>query len=74
MIFQEPMTSFSPLHTIGNQIGEALAIHRPVSDEESAKRRSNAAAGGISPPAEAINSYPVRASGGLGSERWWPWR
>ena len=30
MIFQEPMTSFSPLHTIGSQIGEALEIHRPV--------------------------------------------
>ena len=30
-IFQEPMTSLSPLHTIGNQVGEALRIHEPVS-------------------------------------------
>ena len=29
IIFQEPMTALSPLHTIGNQISEALALHRP---------------------------------------------
>jgi peptide/nickel transport system ATP-binding protein len=34
IIFQEPMTALSPLHTIGNQIGEALALHR----EKMAKR------------------------------------
>ena len=28
IIFQEPMTSLSPLHTIGNQVGEALRLHR----------------------------------------------
>ena len=28
MIFQEPMTSLDPLYTIGNQIGEALALHQ----------------------------------------------
>src|SRR4029079_554711 len=28
IIFQEPMTALSPLHTIGNQIGEALGLHR----------------------------------------------
>lgn len=31
LIFQEPMTSFSPLHTIGNQIDEALRIHSILS-------------------------------------------
>src|SRR5690606_2383725 len=30
MIFQEPMTSLAPLHTIGNQISEALTTHVPV--------------------------------------------
>ena len=30
IIFQEPMTSLSPLHTIGNQVGEALRLHRSV--------------------------------------------
>ena len=34
IIFQEPMTALSPLHTIGNQIGEALALHREVSQRE----------------------------------------
>ena len=34
MIFQEPMTSFSPLHTIGNQIVEALRLHRAVTPAE----------------------------------------
>src|SRR4030088_1407087 len=30
MIFQEPMTSFSPIHTIGNQIIEAIVLHQSV--------------------------------------------
>ena len=34
MIFQEPMTSLSPLHTIGDQIGEAAKLHRDVSQAE----------------------------------------
>ena len=67
MIFQEPMTSFSPLHTIGDQIGEALAVHRKVD----ARRRSASApsrcCGWSSSrgPAETIDSYPFELSGGL---------
>src|SRR5262249_44082941 len=34
IIFQEPMTSLSPLHTVGNQVSEALELHRDVSREE----------------------------------------
>src|SRR3546814_3994783 len=34
IIFQEPMTSLSPLHTVGNQIVEAVRLHRPVSAAE----------------------------------------
>jgi len=34
IIFQEPMTSLSPLHTIGDQIGEALHLHRDVDTKE----------------------------------------
>ena len=30
IIFQEPMTSLSPLHTVGNQVGEALHLHRDL--------------------------------------------
>src|SRR5438128_11787219 len=31
LIFQEPMSSFSPVHTVGNQIIEAIRLHQPVS-------------------------------------------
>jgi peptide/nickel transport system ATP-binding protein len=34
IIFQEPMTSLSPVHTIGDQIGEALQLHRKVSGRQ----------------------------------------
>ncbi len=34
LIFQEPMTSFSPVHTVGNQIIEGILLHRDVSKEE----------------------------------------
>ena len=34
MIFQEPMTAFSPVHTIGDQIIETIRIHQEVSKEE----------------------------------------
>jgi peptide/nickel transport system ATP-binding protein len=60
------MTSFSPLHTIGNQIGEALAIHRPVTDEEKREKTIEMLRMVEFPrPAEAINSYPFELSGGL---------
>ena len=34
IIFQEPMTSLSPLHTVGNQVGEALHLHREIGKAE----------------------------------------
>ncbi|MCB0081352.1 MAG: ABC transporter ATP-binding protein, partial [Caldilineaceae bacterium] len=34
LIFPEPMTSFSPVHTIGNQIMEAIRLHQPISKVE----------------------------------------
>ena len=37
MIFQEPMTSFGPLHTIGNQIIESILIHKKSNTENDAK-------------------------------------
>jgi peptide/nickel transport system ATP-binding protein len=66
MIFQEPMTSFSPLHTIGSQIGEALSVHRKVSKEE--KRAATIEMLRLVEfprPAETIDSYPFELSGGL---------
>ncbi len=66
MIFQEPMTSFSPLHTIGNQIIEAIRVHRTEDTKEATKiaidllRRV-----GMSNPAQRVNEYPHQLSGGM---------
>ena len=66
MIFQEPMTSFSPLHTIGDQIGETLAVHRKVSKEEKRERVIEMLRLVEFPrPEETIDSYPFELSGGL---------
>ncbi len=66
IIFQEPMTSLSPLHTIGNQISEALTLHRDASNNE-AKRLTQEMLGlvGFPSPERALDSYPFELSGGL---------
>jgi len=66
MIFQEPMTSFSPLHTIGDQICEAVRLHQRV-DQPQARVLARAALDqvGIPNPAQAIDTYPFELSGGL---------
>ncbi|MEO8685140.1 MAG: ATP-binding cassette domain-containing protein, partial [Devosia sp.] len=65
MIFQEPMTSLNPVHTVGRQVGEVLAIHKGL--------RANAARArtielleqvGIADPASRLASYPHQLSGG----------
>ena len=66
IIFQEPMTALSPLHTIGNQIGEALALHRDLG----AARRREAVLEmlrlvGFPDPVKAEHTYPFELSGGL---------
>ncbi len=66
MIFQEPMTSLSPVHTIGNQIMENFLLHFPVSKEEARK----VAIGmlekvGIPKAAERVDAYPHQLSGGM---------
>ena len=67
IIFQEPMTALSPLHTIGNQIGEALALHRSALG----KRERRAAVVemlrlvGFPDPVRAEHTYPFELSGGL---------
>jgi peptide/nickel transport system ATP-binding protein len=66
IIFQEPMTSLSPLHTIGNQIGEALHLHRDVSAEEGkALVVDMLRMVGFPNPARAYDTYPFELSGGL---------
>ncbi|MEO0547001.1 MAG: ABC transporter ATP-binding protein [Pseudomonadota bacterium] len=66
IIFQEPMTSMSPLHTIGNQIGEALELHRKVSGPEVEKTVVQMLEMvGFPNPQNAFSMYPMELSGGL---------
>jgi len=67
IIFQEPMTSLSPLHTIGNQIGEALELHRDEVKPDEVKQTvidMLDLVGFPNPPA-AYSMYPMELSGGL---------
>lgn len=66
MIFQEPMTSFSPLHTIGNQIIEAILLHRDVDKREARKLAIDMLDRvGIANPQRRIDEYPHQLSGGM---------
>jgi len=66
MIFQEPMSSFSPLHTIGNQVGEVLRIHERLSKIEARERTIGLFDRvGIPNPASAVDRYPFEFSGGM---------
>ncbi len=66
MIFQEPMTSFSPVHSVGNQIGESIRLHQGVSKKE-ARAAAIEILGhvGVPNPARRIDAYPHELSGGL---------
>ncbi len=65
-IFQEPMTSLSPVHTIGDQIGEAILLHQNV-DKKTARQRAIDILNrvGFPQPEQRIDSYPHQLSGGL---------
>ncbi len=66
MIFQEPMTSLSPIHTIGNQIMEAIRLHLPVSKSEARERAIELLRRvGIPKPAERMDAYTFQLSGGM---------
>ncbi|MSP68392.1 MAG: ABC transporter ATP-binding protein [Alphaproteobacteria bacterium] len=66
IIFQEPMTSLSPLHTVGDQISEAALLHGE-SDRRAALARTEAMLGkvGFPDPKRALGTYPFELSGGL---------
>jgi peptide/nickel transport system ATP-binding protein len=66
MIFQEPMTSLSPLHTIGNQIVEALLLHRPMNPREGRDVvEQMLRMVGYPDPRRAYDTYPFELSEGL---------
>ena len=66
MIFQEPMTAFSPVHTVGSQVAEAILTHRDVSPE-AARRLSieMLAKVGIADAGARYDQFPHELSGGL---------
>jgi peptide/nickel transport system ATP-binding protein len=66
MIFQEPMVSLSPLHTIGDQVSEALFLHHHVSRREGIARTQDMLGRvGFPDPERALRTYPFQLSGGL---------
>ena len=67
IIFQEPMTSLSPLHTVGDQIVEALRLHRRNCGRAEARDivRDMLALVRFPDPAAALDTYPFQLSGGL---------
>ena len=66
LVFQEPMTSFSPVHTVGNQLIETIRLHQPVSQEQARERAIVALRSvGIPKPERRIDEYAFELSGGL---------
>lgn len=66
MIFQEPMTSLNPVFPIGEQIVEAVQLHRSVSKEEAWKIAEDMIAKvGIPNPVERVREFPHHLSGGM---------
>ncbi len=66
IIFQEPMTSLSPLHTVGDQIGESLRIHEGLSGDALKSRCIDILNLVRFPdPQRAYKTYPFELSGGL---------
>jgi len=66
IIFQEPMTSLSPLHTIGDQISEALKLHRKAGDTQARELTAEMLRlVGFPDPERALRTYAFELSGGL---------
>ena len=66
MIFQEPMVSLSPLHTVGDQVSEALFLHHKVGHAEGMRQTEEMLRlVGFPNPARALRNYPFELSGGL---------
>ena len=65
MIFQEPMTSLNPLHTIERQIGEILELHQAITGAEARARTLELLLQvGIREPEKRLKAYPHELSGG----------
>jgi len=66
IIFQEPMVSLSPLHTVGDQVSEALFLHHDVNRAQGMEQtEAMLEMVGFPNPARALRTYPFELSGGL---------
>lgn len=66
MIFQEPMVSLSPVYTVGEQISEAILVHKKVSKRDAlAQTVEMLKRVGIPAPEQRVNDYPHQMSGGM---------
>ena len=66
MIFQEPMTSFSPVYTVGNQIAESVMLHLEMEQPKARKHViSMLDRVGIPMPQRRVDAYPHQLSGGM---------
>ena len=66
MVFQEPMVSFSPVHTVGAQIIEGILLHQAVTKEEARERAIEILRRvGIPDPERIVDEYPFNLSGGM---------
>jgi oligopeptide/dipeptide ABC transporter ATP-binding protein len=66
LIFQEPMSSFSPVHTVGNQIIEAIMLHQRVNRRQARQKAIEMLQRvGVSLPAQRVDQLAYQLSGGL---------
>ena len=66
LVFQEPMTSFSPVHTIGNQIVETIRLHQGVTEAQARERAVEMLRlVGVPKPERRVDEYAFQLSGGL---------
>ena len=66
MIFQEPMSSLSPVHTIGDQLAESIRLHLKLSKEDARARTIDVLKEvGIPKAEQRLDSYPFELSGGM---------